>query len=92
MARKMSIVLGGARSPPAQSDERNNMYLFPGGSEVLVFVMLSRFALGDDRWHYIMIGIDSKLGSTKRTLCGIILFKLNTSRAPSIDSTCFLHT
>jgi hypothetical protein len=36
-------------------------------------------------------------GLTKRTLCGIILFKLNTFfamflRVPSIDSTCFLHT
>jgi hypothetical protein len=36
-------------------------------------------------------------GLTKRTLCGIVLFKLNTFlvmflRVPSIDSTCFLHT
>jgi hypothetical protein len=36
-------------------------------------------------------------GSTKRTLCGIVLFKLNTVlvmflQVPSIDSTCFLHT
>jgi hypothetical protein len=35
-------------------------------------------------------------GPTKRTLCGIILFKLNTFlvrflHVPSIDSTCFLH-
>jgi hypothetical protein len=36
-------------------------------------------------------------GLTKRTLCGIVLFKLNTFlvmflRIPSIDSTCFPHT
>ncbi len=36
-------------------------------------------------------------GSTKRTLCGIVLFKLNTFlvmflQVPSIDSTCFLPT
>ncbi len=36
-------------------------------------------------------------GSTKRTLCGIILFKLNTFlvmflHVPSIDSTCFPRT
>ncbi len=33
-------------------------------------------------------------GSTKRTLCGIVLFELNTFlvmflQVPSIDSTCF---
>jgi hypothetical protein len=36
----------------------------------------------------------NKMGSTKRNLCGIVLFKLNTFlvmflRVPSIDSTCF---
>jgi hypothetical protein len=61
MAWKMSIVLGGARSPPAQSDERNDADLFPGSCEVLVFVMWSGFALGDDRWRNVMIGIHSNL-------------------------------
>ncbi len=61
MARKMSIMLGGARSSPAQSDERNDVYLFPGGGEALVFMMRSRFPLGEDRWRYVMIGIDNKL-------------------------------
>ncbi len=61
MARKMSIVLGSARSPLAQSDERNDVDLFPGSCEALVFEMWSRFALGDDRQHNVMIGIDSNL-------------------------------
>ncbi len=39
----------------------------------------------------------TNLGSAKHTLCGIVLFKLNTFlvmflSVPSIDSTCFLHT
>ncbi len=39
-------------------------------------------------------GVD--MGLTKPTLCGIILFKLNTFlvtflQVPSIDSTCFLR-
>jgi hypothetical protein len=39
---------------------------------------------------------DIQKGSTKRTLCGIVLFKLNTFlvmflQVPSIDSTCFPH-
>jgi hypothetical protein len=43
------------------------------------------------------VGVCELMGSTKRTLCGIVLFKLNTFlvmflRVPSIDSTCFLRT
>jgi hypothetical protein len=71
MAGKMSILLGGARSPPVQSDERNDVYPFPGGGEALVFVMRSRFAFGDNRRRCVMIDIDSKfmylqLPETKR--------------------------
>jgi hypothetical protein len=41
--------------------------------------------------------MSNSMGSTKCTLCGIVLFKLNTflvmfSRVPSIDSTCFPRT
>jgi hypothetical protein len=45
----------------------------------------------------IIILLINFMGSTKHTLCGIALFKLNTflvkfMQVPSIDSMCFLHT
>ncbi len=63
--------MAAARSPPAQSDERNDVHLFPGGGEALVFVMRGRFALGDDRRRNVIIGIDSKFMNSNATLSPI---------------------